>query len=198
MMFDNHYENRSTVAEEEREQFCPTCLRRLPSDVTQCPFCGTIAQIETSTPLLLTIAGMTATIASFLTLIAGFLGILVAFSFRVSPTGLIGQDNPSMFQLFTVLTVSNFIGFVLSSIVATNTYGKRGFTSTIMATILLSLVGILNLTVLNHQLGFSSFWAFGFGILVIFLDLVSLVSVTIRKQAFKQERPSNEQRTLVR
>lgn len=184
MTSDNYAEGKSD--KEHEEQYCQFCLRPLPPDVVQCPFCGRVAQVESSTSALLTIAGMTATLASILTIIGGGIGIPIALSFRVNRVGS-GQDNPSMFQLFTVLILFNFIGFVLSLIVMTNASGKKGFTTAIIASALLSLIGILNLSVLNYSLSYGIFWSFTFGLLVFLLSSTSLILLTVRKQEFKQE-----------
>ena len=199
MASDNYAEDNS--GEENEEQYCQFCLRPLPPDVGQCPFCGRVAHVESSTSAFLTIAGLTATLASLLMLLAVVMGILIAFNSRVSPTGVLGVDDPAKFQLFTVLTLFNFIGFFMSAIVATNASGKKGFTTAIVASVLLSFIGILNLSVLNYSLSYGIFWGFAFGLLVFALSATSLILLTVRKQEFKQEfgrKQGERQRDLVR
>lgn len=200
MNLDGAMEMESTA--EEGQQYCPFCMRPLPLDVVQCPFCGSVARIDFPISTFLAIAGTTGTIASFLTLVGGFIGALIALGFRPSPTGVYVQDNPQMFQLFALLALSNFIGFVAGSIVATNTSGKKGFSSAVMASILLLLIGGLNLTVLSYGLEFRFFWSFAFGFLVILLAFFSLILLTVRRREFRDEfkrgRPEHKQKGLVR
>lgn len=200
MASDNYAEGKS--GKEPEEQYCQFCMRPLPPDVVQCPFCGRAAQKESSTSAFLTIAGLTATLASILTLMATAVGFFIAFSSRVSPTGVWGVDDPPRFQLFTVLTLFNFIGFFMSAIVATNASGKKGFTAAILASAMLSLIGILNLSVLNYGLDYGVFWSFGFGLLVFLLSSTSLILLTVRKQEFKQElrrkQAERQERDLIR
>jgi hypothetical protein len=100
-----------------------------------------------------------------------------------------------------LLTLFNFIGFFMSAIVATNASGKKGFTTAIVASVLLSFIGILNLSVLNYSLSYGIFWGFAFGLLVFALSATSLILLTVRKQEFKQEfrrKQGERQRDLVR
>ncbi len=200
MNLDGAMEMESTA--EEGQQYCPFCMRPLPLDVVQCPFCGSVARMDFPISTFLAIAGTTGTIASFLTLMGGFFGVIIALSFRVPLTGVLARDDPQVFQLFVLLALSNFIGFVAGSIVATNTSGKRGFSSAVMASILLLLIGGLNLTVLSYRLDYRFFWSFAFGFLVILLAFFSLILLTVRKrefkQGFKRGRPEHKQKGLVR
>lgn len=166
----------------------------MPSDLTYCPFCKAKLEVEPfKRPILLTMAGLTATTASVVSMIAAGVNLMavIVTGFALSGSSLNGSIDSSqkelyskMIMVFLIIAVFDGIGFVLGMTAGTYSWRKRHFKSTIVAITSLSLIGLLNLITMDTPYGFGSFLAL-FGFPIIILSSLSLIFIVIKQQEFK-------------
>ena len=185
----------------EEEKYCPQCWRTMPSDLTYCPFCRAKLEVEPfKRPILLTMAGLTATIASVISMIAAGVNLMavIVTSFALGGGSMANPWIPlngsidssqkelysKMMMVFFIIAIFDVIGFALGMTAGTYSWRKRHFKSTIVAITSLSLIGLLNLIALNIPFGFGWFLAF-FGFPIIILSSLSLIFTVIKQQEFK-------------